>query len=74
MIRPIETAVHGLSRPRLELIQRGIGLPILIIAALVLVPRWGAIGMAGAHLVASLTTLAFGALLLRNALAVGPRE
>jgi O-antigen/teichoic acid export membrane protein len=74
MIRPIETAFHGLSRPRLELIQRGIGLPILIIAALVLVPRWGAIGMAGAHLVASLTTLAFGALLLRNALAVGPRE
>ena len=73
MIRPIETAFHGLSRPRLELMQRGIGVPVLLIAALALVPRWGAIGMAGSHLVASLTTLAFGALLLRNALAAGHR-
>jgi hypothetical protein len=52
--------------------QRGIGLPVLLIAALALVPRWGSIGMAGAHMVASLTTLAFGGLLLRNALAVEP--
>jgi O-antigen/teichoic acid export membrane protein len=68
MVRPIETVFHGLRRPRLELIQRSMSLPILFLAALLLAPRWGAIGMAGAHISASAMSLAVGALLLRYAL------
>jgi O-antigen/teichoic acid export membrane protein len=72
LIRPIETGFHGLSRPRLELLQRLVALPILFLAALLLAPRWGSIGMAGAHLIASATSLAAGGFLLRRALAHAP--
>jgi O-antigen/teichoic acid export membrane protein len=74
LIRPIETGFHGLSRPRLELLQRLVALPILFLAALLLAPRWGSIGMAGAHLIASATSLAAGGFLLRRALAHAPAE
>jgi O-antigen/teichoic acid export membrane protein len=68
LVRPIETMFHGLHRPHLELIQRWLTLPILLIAALLLTPRWGAAGMAGAHIAGSLGSLAFGAYLLRRTL------
>lgn len=68
MVRPVETVFHGLRRPRLELAQRTMSLPILFLAALLFAPRWGAVGMAGAHIAASAMSLAVGALLLRYAL------
>jgi len=74
LIRPIETVFHGLSRPRLELLQRSLALPILFIAALLLAPRWGSIGMAIAHIIASVTALAAGGFLLRRALVVARVE
>jgi O-antigen/teichoic acid export membrane protein len=68
LVRPMETVFHGLRRPRLELAQRTMSLPILFVAAWLLAPRWGAVGMAGAHISASVMSLAVGALLLRYAL------
>jgi O-antigen/teichoic acid export membrane protein len=68
LVRPMETVFHGLRRPRLELAQRMISLPILFVSAWLLAPRWGAVGMAGAHISASAMSLAVGALLLRYAL------
>jgi O-antigen/teichoic acid export membrane protein len=68
-VRPIESAYHGLGRPRLELVQRGVALQVLAISALLLAPRWGAVGMVGAHIIASLASLACGAFLIQRALA-----
>jgi O-antigen/teichoic acid export membrane protein len=69
MIRPIETAFHGLRRPRLELMQRSIGIPVLLLVALMLAPTLESIGMALAHIATSLVSLAFGWFLLHRALA-----
>jgi O-antigen/teichoic acid export membrane protein len=71
LVRPLETVWHGLREPRLELLQRGVALPVLLAAALLLAPRWGALGMVGAHVCASLATLAFGSLALRRSLRAG---
>jgi O-antigen/teichoic acid export membrane protein len=72
MVRPMETVFHGLRRPRLELAQRSMSLPILFLAALLFAPRWGAVGMAGAHISASAMSLTAGAFLLRYALRSEP--
>lgn len=72
LIRPIETVFHGLRRPHLELLQRGVTLPVLVVAAVWLGGRFGAMGMAGAHVLASIFSLACGLLLLRRALTVAP--
>ena len=66
--RPLETAFHGLSRPRLELLQRFLALPVLLIAGMLLAPRWGALGMVSAHIIASVTALAVGGFVLHRAL------
>lgn len=68
LVRPIETAYHGMARPHLELIQRFAALPTLIVAAYFLVARWGAIGMVGAHITASVVSLAVGTALVYRAL------
>jgi O-antigen/teichoic acid export membrane protein len=68
-VRPIESAYHGLGRPRLELVQRGVALQVLAISAVLMAPRWGALGMVGAHIIASLASLACGAFLIHRALA-----
>jgi len=72
LIRPIESVFHGLHRPRLELLQRMLTLPVLSIAALVLASRWGAVGMAWAHIVATAVSLGVGMLLVRRALHAEP--
>jgi O-antigen/teichoic acid export membrane protein len=74
LVRPIESAYHGLGRPRLELVQRGVTLQVLAISALVLARRWGALGMVGAHIIASVVSLACGAFLIHRALAGTARE
>jgi O-antigen/teichoic acid export membrane protein len=72
-VRPIESVYHGLGRPRLELVQRGVTLVVLALTALAFTSRWGALGMVGAHIVASLVSLACGALLVGRALGVSSR-
>jgi O-antigen/teichoic acid export membrane protein len=72
LVRPIESVFHGLRRPRLELLQRALTLPVLLLAAVVLVPRFGAMGMAGAHILASGCSLLFGGLLLHRTLTIEP--
>jgi O-antigen/teichoic acid export membrane protein len=74
LVRPIESAYHGLGRPRLELVQRGVTLQVLAVSALVLARRWGALGMVGAHIIASVVSLACGAFLIHRALAGTARE
>ena len=69
LIRPIETVFHGLRLPRVELLQRSIGLPVLLIMALLMVPRWGAMGMAVAQVATSVISFIFGSFLVRRALA-----
>jgi hypothetical protein len=69
-----DTAYHGLRELRLALVQRSLTLPVLLVAALVLAARWGALGMVGGHIPASAASLAFSALLLRRALAAEPAE
>jgi O-antigen/teichoic acid export membrane protein len=68
LLRPIESVYHGLHAPRLELLQRGIALPLLLVAALLLVPEHGALGMAWAHIAAGVATLGVAGWLLRRVL------
>jgi O-antigen/teichoic acid export membrane protein len=68
LVRPIESAYHGMARPRLELMQRCVALPTLLVAALVLVERWGAVGMVGAHIMASLVSVIVGTALVHRVL------
>jgi O-antigen/teichoic acid export membrane protein len=71
LIRPVESVFHGLGRPRLELAQRCVTFPVLLVAAFLLVSRWGALGMAGAHIIASVLSLAVGLVLAVRALGAG---
>ena len=72
LVRPIESAYHGMARPRLELIQRCVALPTLLVAAFLLVSRWGAVGMVGAHISASVVSLIVGTALVHRALGTPP--
>ncbi len=74
LIRPIETVFHGLHRPHLELLQRALTLPVLVAAALALGSRWGAEGMAAAHIIGTGVSLALGLFLVRRALHAAPAE
>lgn len=74
LIRPIETVFHGLHRPHLELLQRSITLPVLVAAAIALGSRWGAEGMAGAHIIGTGVSLALGLFLVKRALQAPPAE
>ena len=69
LLRPIESVYHGLHAPRLEVLQRAVVLPVLLLAGLALAPRWGAAGMVWAHVLAGVTSLVVGALLVRSRLA-----
>jgi O-antigen/teichoic acid export membrane protein len=69
LVRPIESVYHGLHRPQLELLQRLAVLPVLLVAALLLVPRLGAAGMVGSHVLAGGAALAFGGFVVWRLLA-----
>lgn len=66
--KPIDAAFHGLRRPQLELLLKVLPLPVLLGASALWVPTLGAHGMAWAQVVASLTALLLGLLVLRRAL------
>jgi O-antigen/teichoic acid export membrane protein len=69
--RPIESACHGLRRPRLELWLRAARLPVLLALALLLVPAYGALGMASAHIATAVAGLLLAAWTIRRALGAG---
>ncbi len=73
LVRPAESAYHGLHKPWLEWIQRGAVLPILILSGWLLSGPFGARGMVWAHILAGVAALGVAALLLRGRLA-GPAE
>ena len=68
LVRPAESAYHGLHKPWLEWIQRGAVLPVLALSGWMLAPLFGARGMVWAHIVTGIAGLAAAALLLRGRL------
>ena len=71
LVRPAESAYHGLHKPWLEWIQRGAVLPLLTLAGWILAPRFGAEGMVWAHIFAGVVALGVATLLLRGRLEAG---
>jgi len=57
LVRPIETVFHGMYKPWLELLPRLARLVLLLGAAYVLAPRFGAIGMVWAQVISGLAGL-----------------
>jgi O-antigen/teichoic acid export membrane protein len=68
VVRPIESAYHGMAQPRLELIQRSAALTTLIVMSYWAAARWGAMGMISAHIAASLVALGVGTILMLRAI------
>jgi O-antigen/teichoic acid export membrane protein len=68
LVRPAESAYHGLHAPWLEWVQRCAVLPLLLAAGWLLVPRYGAAGMVWAHITAGAASLCVALLLLRGRL------
>ena len=57
LTRPIDSVFHGLRKPHLELWPRLARIPMLGIAAWLLVPEGGALGMVWAHVITGVITL-----------------
>ncbi|HYQ70622.1 MAG TPA: hypothetical protein VET88_01700, partial [Gammaproteobacteria bacterium] len=68
LTRPIDSVFHGLRKPHLELWPRLIRIPLLGIAAWLLVPGTGALGMVWAHVISGIITLGFAGWLVHREL------
>jgi len=68
LTRPIDSVFHGLRKPHLELWPRLVRIPLLAVAAWLLVPQGGALGMVWAHVITGMITLGFAGWLVRREL------
>lgn len=68
LTKPVDAVYHGLRKPQLELLRRLGRLPFIVGLALLLVPSYGAMGMAWAQLGSALAVLLVGLWLLRREL------
>jgi O-antigen/teichoic acid export membrane protein len=66
LTKPVDAVYHGLHKPQLELWRRLGRLPVMLALAVLLVPRYGALGMAWTQLASGLAALLLGAALLRS--------
>lgn len=74
LIRPIESVFHGMYKPWLELAPRVARLVLLIGAAFLLAPRFGALGMVWAQVFSGLVGLLLAFALLWRTLDPGSRR
>jgi O-antigen/teichoic acid export membrane protein len=68
LTRPIDSVFHALRKPYLELWHRLVSIPLLIVAAWLLVPQGGALGMVWAHVITGFIALGFAGWLVWRAL------